>query len=199
MSTLAYNKDPKLLKGPLPSWLCNRYSAAGVLIYTKDEEGRLLLLLGKEERRNANREVWLHFSGKKETIDYSNPSTTAYRELMEETCSCLNSQQLRLKERLRSRKTSRIWFPSSRYVLYLMYIPYDASIPESFLKAKESRSYRCKESFQSELAWIPYTTILDCFDKNIETFVGQDGKTEYVYRWFLDLMKAVCIFKLLLN
>ena len=68
--------------------LLQAYHSAGAIIYSVTPNKKVLILLGKEQRRTGA--YWLNFTGGKEHKDNNDPKETALRETSEETAGIIN-------------------------------------------------------------------------------------------------------------
>jgi 8-oxo-dGTP pyrophosphatase MutT (NUDIX family) len=149
----------------MPDPLLRVYRAAGILLYSFDKDGRMKLLLGREDRSHKKRDssqdltqVWLHFGGKREGNE--TPYSTAERELNEETGGIFKGKPL--LNMLQS--NSKIaWIPRGKYILFLLGIPYDEMLPQQF---QRTTSQDRKDSDQSCLRWVSLEAVMHAVSQN---------------------------------
>lgn len=111
----------------MPQQYQDMYKAAGVVLYSFDEEGELHILMGVEERkRSKGAKVLMIFGGKREKSD-PDGEFTAIRELHEETRGLLGKgSHFELYYRLRAQRFSKskvLYRAGGKYCLYCIPCP----------------------------------------------------------------------------
>lgn len=168
------------------------YKAAGVLIVARDPMSqRLMMLLGREDRtkrvgkhRTPLGYFWLHFQGKREVEDQDNPCTTAMRELVEETGGVLGKYHGHIRKQVYDHTTPKLWYKNSKYVLFVVNIPFDRNIPHAFAQLEHST---CKDMWQTSLRWMPVRTLYRMSDAPKNTRVRV--LSEPLYPFFCTLLR----------
>ncbi|KAL6068019.1 hypothetical protein QOT17_008500 [Balamuthia mandrillaris] len=141
-----------------PNFVLQRYRAAGILPYAT-HDNRIFLLLGEEDRSSKGEKdkVWLNFGGKKEDEqDKGQPEATALREFAEETAGLFRPQMEALRMALQTNfaDTLRMWNEKSRYVLYVVPMPYDPQVGDAFRRRREEEKESFRDTDHLRLQWV---------------------------------------------
>ena len=133
-----------------------RYNmSAGVLPITRDAQGTVLFLVGRDIRDNA----FSDFGGKSERVDDGDPANTAIREFYEETLGCICNHPQDMKYRLLHSSIVMKGETRNRneYVMYVLEIPFTKNINDQFMKTMHFMKYKnigTNLIEKKELAWV---------------------------------------------
>eukprot|EP01133_Synstelium_polycarpum_P013004 gene13004-15295_t len=148
-----YSRDQIFKK--IPKEVDATFKAAGILVYAV-KDGKVHILLGCEDRSakkkdkpSRNPHVYCPFGGKIEEGEMS--IDTAVREFNEETAYIFSKQMYDIHINLKANSSPKLWFPRSKYVLYLAKIDYDETIPEQFLAVDKAGFVHTDQVF---LEWV---------------------------------------------
>lgn len=167
------------------------YKAAGVLVVARDPTTyRLMMLLGREDRtkrvgkhRTPLGYFWLHFQGKRDDEDNSDPRITALRELDEETGGVLSKYSAHIRKQMFEQTTPKLWYKNSKYVLFVVNIPFDRALPLHFDKVEREK---CKDLWQDAIKWVPVTQLYRTVDAKKGMCWGLD---QPLYPFFCTLLR----------
>lgn len=130
-------------------------SSAGILPISRNENGDVVFLLGKDSRDG----VFSDFGGKAETIDNGDSVNTATREFYEETLGCLCNSPHSIRERVKkmSVMVNGTTKKGNDYSMFLIEVPYIPDLPLRFKKIVNFLKYKNIGSAyieKSELVWV---------------------------------------------
>jgi 8-oxo-dGTP pyrophosphatase MutT (NUDIX family) len=132
------------------------YKAAGIIPMSIDEDGDVCLLVFQESRSSHGKKKlhWIDAGGRRETYDKTSWDT-AFRELNEETGSFFSHNVLP------EMVIRKIWIQRSRYVAYVVYLPYDHNI---------SHKYLSNQQFYPELKSVQWIKLKDLFQVRFDNY-----------------------------
>ena len=135
--------------------------SAGILPISRDENGTVMFLLGKDVRDN----VYSDFGGKSEKVDNGEPVNTAIREFYEETLGCIFNQPYDVKYRLLNSSVMLKGETKNKneYSMFVMEIPYTKNINNRFTKVMNFMKYKnIGSNFveKKELIWVSYHELM---------------------------------------
>ncbi len=130
-------------------------SSAGILPFSRNEQGDIVFLLGKDSRDG----VFSDFGGKSEPIDNGDPVNTATREFYEETLGCLCNSPHSIRERVKkmSVMVTGTTKKGNVYSMFMIEVPYIPDLPLRFKKVVNFLKYKNIGSAyieKSELVWV---------------------------------------------
>lgn len=130
-------------------------SSAGILPFSRNEQGDIVFLLGKDSRDG----VFSDFGGKSEQIDNGDPVNTATREFYEETLGCLCNSPHSIRERVKkmSVMVTGTTKKGNVYSMFMIEVPYIPDLPLRFKKVVNFLKYKNIGSAyieKSELVWV---------------------------------------------
>lgn len=107
-------------------------SSAGILPFSKNEQGNVVFLVGRDVRDA----VYSDFGGKIEPIDAGDPVNTATREFYEESLGVLCNSPYELRRRVRELSVCVFGYTKNQHVyrMYIIEIPYFKDLPQRFKK-----------------------------------------------------------------
>ncbi len=170
------------------------YKAAGVLLVARDPHTkRLMMLLGREDRtkrvgkhRTPLGYFWLHFQGKRDDEDMDDPRVTALRELNEETGGVLGKYAKHIRTQIFEQTTPKLWYKNSKYVLFVVNIPFDRGLPMQFDKVERAK---CKDLWQTAIRWVPVSHLYRTADAPRYTIARCQGLDQPLYPFFCTLLR----------
>jgi hypothetical protein len=149
-----------------------RYSA-GILPYSFDQSGKLVILLGKD-----NEGDWSDFGGKCEFKDQNNPKNTASREFYEETLGAvLNIQEC--NDKMTDKIIESRTLNGSPYYMYLVYIDL-LNYSDTFVKISNFLKYQFDSRSLTRviekvsIRWFSIDTLLNSIE-NKDQFIPLRG------------------------
>lgn len=132
------------------------YVSSGVLFFTEDKEGNIYFML---QKITGHSWIYEDFGGKSSEEDTS-IKDVAFRECCEE----LNNEAGITMDFLRSKKAIEYLIPQSKYVLYLIELPY------SFKETVDMSVFGDKEilcEVPRTVTWLSYRDLMNCYDNEI--------------------------------
>ncbi len=147
----------------------HQYYSAGVLPFSKDNDGNVLFLLGKDKEGN-----WSDFGGRSEHTDNGIQAKTASRELYEETMGSVMSlengfKMLSLPNFLNRRTliTSKT-LGGSPYYMYLLEIQY-ADYKKNFKRTFDFVRYSGNRFVEkTDIRWVSLETLIGATDSDLD-------------------------------
>jgi hypothetical protein len=128
------------------------FIGAGILLYSYNQLGELVFLLGREFRPNSksNHNKFSDFGGVRN--DHESPAQTAIREFYEETLNLISIDVYQLKHSLVS--------VFDNYYMFIVQIPYDSNLP--FVYQNIANSILISNNFieKSEIKWLNVQDII---------------------------------------
>lgn len=173
--------------------------SAGILPVSRNTQGELVFLLGKDARDG----VFSDFGGKAELVDNGDPINTATREFYEETLGCICNSPHSIRDRVK--KLSMMVLGTTRkgnvYRMFLVEVPYHADLPLRFKKVLNFLKYKNIGSAyieKSELVWVSWDEMFkipkrQVFADTISSNIRVLRKIEFTpWRSICDDMKQHC-------
>ncbi|ABT14856.1 hypothetical protein NY2A_B457L [Paramecium bursaria Chlorella virus NY2A] len=168
-------------------------SSAGILPISRNDEGEIVFLLGKDARDN----VFSDFGGKSERIDNGNPVNTATREFYEETlgCICNNPHDIRFRVENMSVMLMGETKNKHKYRMFVMEVPFMKHINSQFKKVMNFMRYKnigTNLIEKSELVWVTFDDLLRIPKRQVfeDTLVSNYSMLR---RMIVEDWKTICI------